>query len=87
MTLHKEKYKAKTLFGRLRMKWYKLTTSKFEQEVMIKHQIDEDSYDYLNRHLIKINKALRGVNMITLNKLKDNGRFVYTAVITLKVQR
>lgn len=87
MTLHKNKYKTKTFIGRMKVKLNKLFNPQVEQEIMVKHQIDEESYDYLNRHLIKINKALRGVNMITLNKLKDNGRFVYTAVITLKVEK
>ena len=87
MTIHKNKYKTKSFLGKLRLKFHKLLNNKIEQEIMIKHQIDEESYEYLNRHLIKINRALKGVNIITLNKLKDGNKFIHTAVITLKVTR
>lgn len=87
MKLHKQKYKSKTLLGRLRIKLDKLLNNSYMQEVMVKHDVDLESYEYLNRHLVKLNKALNGVSIITLNKSKRNDAYTYTAVITLRIKK
>lgn len=82
------KYKNKIKFlAKIRRKIHEMFEYRYEDVTVAKHEIDLDSYKFLYRHLVKINKALRGICFITLSKAKYNGTFGYTVVISLKVIR
>ena len=82
------KYKNKTSFlGRLRKKILYNLDFRFSDVVVAKHEITLDSYKFLYRNLVKINKALKNVAHITISKAKYNGEYGYTLVISLKVIR
>lgn len=85
---NKLKYKNKVSFlGNVRKRFYEVTNWSFPEVVVAKHEISLDSYKYLYRHLVKINRAFKGALIITLNKTKYAGDYGYTAVISLKVTR
>lgn len=85
---NKLKYKNKvTIFGKLRMKLHALTNWNYSEVVVAKHEISLDSYKYLYRNLVKINKAFSGKLLLTLNKSEYAGQLGYIAVISLKVNR
>lgn len=78
------KYKNKvTIFGKLRMKFHALTNWNYSEVVVAKHEISIDSYKYLYRNLVKINRAFGGKLLLTLNK--SNLGFV--AILSLQVNR
>lgn len=82
------KYKNKVSpLAKLRRSIHQFFNVKYEDQVIAKFEIDLDSYKYLYRNLVKINKALRSFCFITLSKAKYNGKFGYTVVISLKVLR
>jgi hypothetical protein len=82
------KYKNKTSFlGRLRKKLLYNLDFRFSDVVIAKHEISLESYKFLYRNLVKINKALKGIATLTISKAKYNGEFGYTLVVNLKVIR
>jgi hypothetical protein len=82
------KYKNKlTIFGKLRKKFHELTNWNYTEIFISKTEISLESYKYLYKHLVKINKAFNGNVSLTLNKTKVNGDYVFLAVISLKVSR
>jgi hypothetical protein len=85
---NKLKYKNQiTFLGKLRMKLHQVTNWNYSEVLVAKHPINLESYKYLNRHLVKINRAFKGSLILTLNSTEYAGEMGYTAVISLKVTR
>jgi hypothetical protein len=81
---NKFKFKNKVSWlSKLRKKFHELYV--FEEVVVGKISINIESYKYLYRHLVKINRCFNGHLFITLNKTEYKGAYGYTAVINLKV--
>jgi hypothetical protein len=83
---NKLKYKNKTSFlGKLRKRFHELTNWNYSEVIVVKLPVNLEGYKYLNRHLVKINRAFKGSLILTLNKTQFAGEWGYTAVISLKV--
>jgi len=82
------KYKNQTtLLGKLRKRFHEITNWSYDEVVVAKYPINLESYKYLNRHLVKINRVFKGSVFLTLNKSEYAGEMGYTAVISLKVTK
>jgi hypothetical protein len=85
---NKLKYKNQiTFLGELRKRFMEMTNWNYSEVVVAKHPVSLESYKYLNRHLVKINRAFKGSLILTLNKTQYAGEYGYNAVISLKVIR
>ena len=85
---NKLKYKNQiTFLGKLRKRFNEITNWNYSEVVVAKHPISLESYKYLNRNLVKINRAFKGALILTLNKTEYAGEWGYTAVISLRVTR
>lgn len=83
---NKLKYKNKlTFLGALRKRFHEITNWSYEEIVIVKLPINIESYKYLYRHIVKINKSFKGNLSLSLNKSEYAGEEGYTAVIKLKV--
>jgi hypothetical protein len=88
MRKNKLKYKNQiTFLGRIRRKLHEVTNWSYPEVVVAKIQISIESYKYLYRHLVKINRCFKGHLILTLNKSEYAGELGYIAVISLKVNR